>query len=501
MIRSDETLLFLEAISNTITQELLPDLRSSQTRKSAEHIVQVLDCMRAQVRDGDRVAAAHLEQWRQLRQLLPLKPKRGSVAQIASAEDASAQASTGGLRQLESELALVQQRLLEEENFNELVRGFADAGSPLSRWYRQAIEAASDYWEAHEDSVQPLPSRSAHSQAGEDPEALRVRLGAYLARKYPGLRDDPIAALRIAAGGMTKVTALFTLKPNTLLPLRLVLRQDVAVNLTGTVVTDEYPIVLRLHRLGLKVPEPILVEGDTSVLGGSFMIMTEIADAVPAGTYFPKDRARQPRLIGPEFGRDAAEELARLHRLTAVVVDDPGRIAAAHRDGVEKAYQLWKSMPKPPNSVIVDLGFAWLKAHPLSEDRPRCLIHGDYSAHNMMARDGRLAGVLDWELAVEDDPTIDLAEARLFLVEDTLPWDPFVAAYLKAGGDPRTCDQAAVTYYCVWSYTVKYGIMLFSARNIFVGGARRDSLMASAASLSTDRILHFLSRSLKMTTQ
>ena len=120
--------------------------------------------------------------------------------------------------------------------------------------------------------------------------------------------------------------------------------------------------------------------------------------------------------------------------------------------------------------------------------------------HNMMARDRRLAGVLDWELAQVDDPAIDLAECRMLMCEDTLPWEEFAAAYVAAGGDPRACGREAVDYYGVWMFTVKFGLMLAEARNYYMSGLRTDSLTASAASHSMDRILQYLARALKMAT-
>jgi aminoglycoside phosphotransferase (APT) family kinase protein len=146
----------------------------------------------------------------------------------------------------------------------------------------------------------------------------------------------------------------------------------------------------------------------------------------------------------------------------------------------------------------MDMGFAWVRAHPIGPDRPRSIIHGDYSVHNMMARDRRLAGVIDWELAEENDPAIDLAEARMLLVEDTLPWKEFVAEYLAAGGDPKACEPQAIKYHCAWMYTEKYGLMMADARNCFLSGARADALMASVASHSMDRIFQYLARGLSV---
>jgi aminoglycoside phosphotransferase (APT) family kinase protein len=489
MIRSNELSLFLQTILDTVMNDLMPQLGSSSARKSADQLIQILARLTAQIRDGDRLAAEQLGRWRDL---------RAEFASLSgTALQAAADSRGGEGERLELELEAMQASLLAETSLPSLARAFEKPGSAASAWYRRAVEASFAQWESNEASVIPPQPKATGSPGGEDLELLRHKLNRYLVERYPQLPADAVSTLRVSAGGMTKLTALFSLPPNSALPRELVLRRDTAVNMTGTVVADEFPIIERLFKLGLAVPRPILVETDPAILGGAFMIMTAV-DAEPAGTYFAKDRALSPTLIGPQFGRDAAGQLARLHRLTESKASDPA-LSAARQQEVEAAYRRWKAGPKPPNSVIVDLGFAWLRNHPLSKDRPRCLIHGDYGVHNMMARQGRLAAVLDWELAVEDDPAIDLAECRMMMVEDTLPWDEFVAAYCAAGGDAKACDPAALTYYCVWTYTVKFGLMLSDARNAFVSGLRADSLMASAASQSMDRILQHLARAMQMT--
>jgi aminoglycoside phosphotransferase (APT) family kinase protein len=63
----------------------------------------------------------------------------------------------------------------------------------------------------------------------------------------------------------------------------------------------------------------------------------------------------------------------------------------------EAAHQLWKrasALPLPQKSV-------WL--------------HGDLKADNLLARDGRLYGVLDWGLAAVGDPAADYATAWVWI--------------------------------------------------------------------------------------
>ena len=76
----------------------------------------------------------------------------------------------------------------------------------------------------------------------------------------------------------------------------------------------------------------------------------------------------------------------------------------------------------------------------------------------MLARDGHLAAVVDWELSHEGDPAEDLGYCRLMLANDLLPWSEFVAAYIDAGGDSRACDTHAVGYFGIWAH-VKNGVI------------------------------------------
>jgi aminoglycoside phosphotransferase (APT) family kinase protein len=485
-------LRFLATISDTVANELKPDLQSGQAKKSADYLVQVLNRLVAQYRDADRVATGQLAAWQELQRQMPVATRAAAPASSVAA---------GPLEQLQTELDAMQLQLSSAQNYAALCQALVLPASSQSLWLREAASATSRLWEALEQTVVDTPPRPKGATTTDDPELLRGKLNAYLGAHDASLPKDVIATLRIASGGSTKLTALLSLQANARLPQRLVLRQDIAGNMTGTLIRDEYPIVERLAALGVSVPQPVLLETDATVLGGAFMLMTEIADAAPAGTYFARDRALQPFMIGPQFARDAAAELARLHRLTAVTVANAEATAAAQRAGVVKAFERWKTSPKPPQSLGVDLGFAWLMSHPLAADRPRCLIHGDYGVHNMMAREGRLAGVLDWELAQEDDPAIDLAECRMLMCEDTLPWEEFAAAYVQAGGDPRACQRDAVDYYCVWMFSVKFGMMLSEARNYYISGMRTDSLTASAASHSMDRILQYLARALQLATR
>ncbi len=238
----------------------------------------------------------------------------------------------------------------------------------------------------------PHAHRRARHNPRTSPKYSGAKLSAYLARRFPGLPKEPITRFAIAPGGHVKQTVIFSLVPSDILPTRLVLRRDLSNSITGTTVIDEFPIIERAFSLGLPVPKPIFLEENPEPLDGTFMVMTEVADAVGAGTYFPEERRLAPRTVGPDFGREVASVLARLHSGTA----KKGIESVDFTQQVKKHYALWCALPTPPFSLSMELSYAWLLSHPLPRNRPQCFVHGDIGSHNIMVRDGRLAALLDW---------------------------------------------------------------------------------------------------------
>jgi len=151
MIRSGELSYFLDSILNTLAQELRPELKSSHAQKSADQLIEVLTRLAAQVRDGDRLAAAQLEHWRQLsRQLADLGGK---------ADGAPAPRGLAQREQLELELETMQRVLLDDGFVEQFTRALEDPSSAESRWHRDAAAASFELWDSNEDSVHVLSVR------------------------------------------------------------------------------------------------------------------------------------------------------------------------------------------------------------------------------------------------------------------------------------------------------------------------------------------------------
>lgn len=101
---------------------------------------------------------------------------------------------------------------------------------------------------------------------------------------------------------------------------------------------------------------------------------------------------------------DIAGALARIHALDVSGLHVLQRLDAGA--GVEKFVAQFESFGG--DRPIIALGLHWLRTH-LPPPSPPRLVHGDMRIGNLMAAEGRLTGVLDWELAHLGDPHEDLA--------------------------------------------------------------------------------------------
>ena len=486
MIRDQHLAAYLTTIATELDGAVRPHLSSGMAAKSVDSINLLLGRLIGELQAGGEIAGNYQQRWAKLAEHCPT----GSANLVA--KETSPQRP---LSRLDDTLVAIQGQLNKGEAFESFVAALAQGDESAKAWLSESAGTFNRMMQDVEDNFfRPATAvADAASETVDDPELIRRKLGTYLARRFPSLPEDCIESLRIVPGGQVKRTALFKLVANDILPTELVLRQDMPNSITGTTVIDEYDIVKRVFDLGLPVPEPILLEADASVLGGSFIIMREIVGGVGAGTYFPEERRFLGSTMGPDFGYEVAGVFARLHGRT--LESGAGEDGAEQQRTVLQLQSEWQAMPSPGWSLGIDLGLAWLRANPLPKGRPRCLIHGDAGSHNMLTRDGHLAALLDWELAKMGDPSEDIAQAKMMLIDDIMPWDDFVRAYVEQGGPPAACDLHAVGYYAVITY-VKHGVMNSRVGNYFTEGARTDAAAASVASHWFDRLMLYLSRAL-----
>jgi len=326
------------------------------------------------------------------------------------------------------------------------------------------VAAEADWRNAHEAKVAAiLAAPVTPAGSGAELEIPAETFTRWFADKDPSIRIDKVTTV---PGGRSKGTILLDSADGR----QLVIRRDFAAAVTGTSVTEEFPVIRAVHGKGLRVPEPLWLEDGPQAIGGRFIVFERLAGS-SMGTLFSTDAT-------PAFCRDFAAELAKLHSLDidALGLADSllyGRAehpVRAHVESYERRYR--NGMAPVP---LIDAAFAWLHGQLPKIGNERRLVHGDAGLHNTLGQGDRLTGLLDWEFTHAGDPAEDLAYCR-FLVSSVLPWEEFMAAYRDAGGPP--VSEARMAFFTVWR-PLLLSVLTGFARHSYDSGVDRDLRIAA----------------------
>jgi aminoglycoside phosphotransferase (APT) family kinase protein len=162
------------------------------------------------------------------------------------------------------------------------------------------------------------------------------------------------------------------------------------------------------------VPTPPLhglVDADDTPFGGPFFVMGRLPGWSP-NVWRPRDRAvlEQDWTSERGYARDLVAALAAIHalpaeRLEGVVAPRDFAATLDHWQGVHHAMAM-------VDDPIVEEAYAWARSREPDPVAPR-LVHGDFRIGNCLIADGRVTGVLDWELSFVGDPRFDLGYLAL----------------------------------------------------------------------------------------
>jgi aminoglycoside phosphotransferase (APT) family kinase protein len=158
-------------------------------------------------------------------------------------------------------------------------------------------------------------------------------------------------------------------------------------------------IMAALHAQGLPVPAIVATSQDPVVDGRPFVLMEAVAG----------DRVEQAIDAGSNPLQLAASAVDVLRRLQAVPLQNTG-IGGEEPMPLEGEVSRWTwLMDRAPSELT---GQAPRLAQLLVERQPRpsppVLVHGDYHFGNMLFDRGRVAAVVDWEIAQLGQPLLDL---------------------------------------------------------------------------------------------
>jgi aminoglycoside phosphotransferase (APT) family kinase protein len=245
----------------------------------------------------------------------------------------------------------------------------------------------------------------------EHPGLSVPALEAHLRSELPHLLQGPLSA-QLVAGGRSNLTYVLTDGVS-----RWVLRRPPLGHVLATAhdMTREHRVLAALAPTDVPVPRPLLLAG-SDVLGAPFYVM-EFADGMVL-----RDRAdleQRTPAAAVALADELVHVLVRLHALDpgAVGLSDLGRPEGY----VDRQLRRWSQQVEASGSrdvsALARLGELLSATQP--PGGPPTLVHGDYRLDNVVvAPDGSIVAVLDWEMATQGDPLADLASAVVW-------WDGF----------------------------------------------------------------------------
>jgi aminoglycoside phosphotransferase (APT) family kinase protein len=209
--------------------------------------------------------------------------------------------------------------------------------------------------------------------------------------------------------------------------------------------------VLREHRIlqvlrQTPVPVPVVVAqcADPRVTGAPFYVMEWVDGAIidrpaVAEAFLPDESARR------RMAWSLIDALAALHRLDvdAVGLGDLGPRDDQLTRHIERMRRVWEKTKTRDLPIIEALHARLLAGRPAQ--RYTGLVHSDFRPGNViLASDGTVAAVLDWELCALGDVLIDVGGLLANWDEPADPWPDvwMQRAPTRAGGFPSKREMA-----------------------------------------------------------
>jgi aminoglycoside phosphotransferase (APT) family kinase protein len=221
------------------------------------------------------------------------------------------------------------------------------------------------------------------------------------------------------------------------------------------------------------VPAPRLLWHDDGVdnpFARPFFVMSRVPGRVPVGWHVV------PKPERTLLAEQAMDVLAALHRVDVsrtALRDSPSKLMDL--DGLARLFDRVAPLPR-----AVQVALWWLERHRPPPPERLVLVHGDYRMGNFVVDDGRISGVLDWEMAGPGDPLVDLLFCFVAVWEPAgVDEEPLFARYAERTGTPVDADR--VHWHRVLAYARLVYYALAGTRTFDAG--RSDDLRIAALRL------------------
>jgi aminoglycoside phosphotransferase (APT) family kinase protein len=279
------------------------------------------------------------------------------------------------------------------------------------------------------------PSTDRTDLPGIDPDGVAAWWGEHVAGADGPLRFDLIA------GGRSNLTYRVTDGAGRVS----VLRRPPAGQVLESAhdMLREARIVGALAGSGVPVPEVLGTCDDPAVTGAPFYVMDLVE-----GVVMHDDRAMLDGFAETDRRRVAENTIDVLADLHLLDVDQVGLGELGRREGyVERQLRRWGRQweaSKTREVPLVDELHRRLQEDVPTQERVS-IVHGDYRLGNLViAPDGAVAGVLDWELCTLGDPLADLGYTMAWwILQDEAPTHPMGAGPTSVPGVPGREEMIA----------------------------------------------------------
>jgi aminoglycoside phosphotransferase (APT) family kinase protein len=326
------------------------------------------------------------------------------------------------------------------------------------------------------------------SEPGE--AEIEAALRRFLELNLPPGADPRVHGLRRSGTGSSRENWPFDAEWTTgddRVSRPLLMRRDPPVSVVDTGRAMEFHLLERLAGTPVPAPEVHWLDDSGEHLMRPTMVVSRYDGAADRAVL----RSSDPLRLRPErqlqLATDMCDVLADLHRVDvdetgiAAGLADPGAMPAEHElSRWERELDAQELEPQPALRVAA----AWLHDHLPPPPRRRVLVHGDFRPANVLVRDGRLAVLLDWELAHLGDPLDDLGwyTAPLYSREHFIPgvWtcEDLLRRYSERTG--TEVDLDALHFWQVLS-TFRLAVISLTAVRAFVEqGSDRPAAPATA---------------------
>lgn len=312
---------------------------------------------------------------------------------------------------------------------------------------------------------------------------MEQRLAAYLSHRLADATDVVVEGLARIHGGSSQETFRFTARwrdGQGAQEHRLILRRAPLSGLVNADADVEYSVYAALEGSGLPVPRAWWLELDPVWLERPFFIMDMLPGSAGSITA-AEPYAGKEDLIAADFwshlGRLAAQDPVALGLTGLRNAGAGGRFWEHELDHWEGKLDEGEAVVEP----IVRGAIRWLRRNPPPEAVKPAICHGDYRSGNFLwVPEGRISGILDWEMCHVSDPLEDVAWALnpMWSVERLMPLDQAFARWEQQSGVPL--DRQALEWWRLFVCVKACGIWT-TAEASFEEGISREAIIALTA--------------------